>query len=230
MFDATLRAEILRLRRPGTRWLSTGWSGGFSMADAAYLVSVPEDWDRVDLCAYVAQRRSRGGFSDAGPALLTAVDVSDARGARLGPVVAFATVGLTNPAVLPMEPAGGGHGETPNSRRPGTVNLVVGTTWALDDAAMAGLLATSVEAKAATLLQMAGVPGTTTDAAAVACDPTGEPATFAGSATPVGAAARACIREAVRAALDATYPDGPPIPDDADHGVRTERCAEVFRP
>lgn len=228
MFDVTRREGVVRLHRAGTRWLSTGWDGGFSEADAAYLVSVPDDWGRVDLEAYVARRRSRAGFPDTGPALITAVDVAKARGAHLEPVVTYATVGLTNPALLPMDPAGGDLENTADSYEAGTVNLVVGTTRALDDAAMANLLLTCVEAKAATLLRSAGVPGTTSDAVAIGCDPSGKPATFAGSATPVGAAARACVREALMAALAATYPDGPPVPDEAEHGVRTDGRADVF--
>jgi len=60
------------------------------------------------------------------------------------------------------------------------------------------------------------VPGTTSDAVVVASDPDGDPATFSGSATRVGAATRACVREAVDAALDARY--GTADGDDVGHG------------
>jgi len=65
----------------------------------------------------------------------------------------------------------------------------------------------------------------------VACDPSGEPAPFCGSGTELGADARACGREAVRAALAARYPAGglPDGPDDAEYGTSTERRAEVRR-
>jgi len=252
MFETAVAADVLQLRRPGTRWLSTGADGGFATADAAYNVAVPEGWGRRDLSAYVAERRERAGFAPAGPALLTGVELRHARGARLDSVAVHATAGVSNPAALPMDaaddgggagradppgdgdaPAGGGDapagdGDAP----PGTVNLFVGTTRALDDAAMANLVAVAAEAKAATLLSAAGVPGTTTDAVVVASDPDGEPARFSGSATPVGDAARACVRAAVRASLDSRYADRP-IPGsvaDAEHGVVTDRRAEVFRP
>jgi len=167
-----------------------------------------------------------------------------AYGARLGSVVAYATVGLSNPAMLPMDPTGvtgatddagdsepgaaASTGEPP--RRPGTVNLVVGTTRRLADGAAANLVAVAAEAKAATLLATAGVPGTTSDAVVVGDDPTGEPAAFSGSATPVGAAARVCVRDAVRASLRSRYPDGdlPGPAADAEHGVVADERAEVF--
>ena len=244
MFEPTVADGVLRISAPGAAWLSTGWGGGYVDADAAYNVSVPEGWDRTDLDAYVGERRERAGFDAAGPTLLTGVDVEHARGARADPVVAYATAGLSNPAALPVGPEGrpsegdasdGGVSEgdaADATPRPGTVNLLVGTTRALDEAALATLLATAVEAKAATLLPETGFSGTTSDAAVVGCDPDGDPATFAGSATEVGAAARACVREAVRASLRSRYADRalPASVAEAAHGVVTDRRAEVFSP
>ncbi|QSW99828.1 adenosylcobinamide amidohydrolase [Haloterrigena alkaliphila] len=126
-YDAVRRDGILRVRRPGTEWLSTGWNGGRRRADCAYNVSVPEGWDRTDLGAYVDERLERAGFDDAGggvdngggrdadpadsegdgcgepPVLLTGVDQVHARGARYGSVTAYATAGVSNPAALPMD-------------------------------------------------------------------------------------------------------------------------------
>jgi len=70
-------------------------------------LSVPEGWERTDLGTYVDERLERAGFEPtaadaAGPALLTGVDIADARGARRGPVTAYATAGISNPAALPM--------------------------------------------------------------------------------------------------------------------------------
>ena len=248
MFDAAVREGVLRLRRPETRWLSTGWDGGRSRGDAVYNVSVPEGFDRTDLGAYRDERLARAGFKregDAGrdgdpPALFTGVSMHHARGARFGPVVACATAGLSNPAMLPMDPAGATDGTdasgpdaeapTDDPPRPGTVNLIVGTTRRLADGAAANLVAVAAEAKATTLLATAGVPGTTSDAVVVGDDPTGEPAAFSGSATPVGAAARVCVRDAVRASLRSRYPDGdtPGPAIDAEHGVVADDRAEVF--
>ncbi|WP_049906488.1 adenosylcobinamide amidohydrolase [Halorubrum tebenquichense] len=258
MFDATVSEGVLRLHRPETRWVSTGWDGGRARAAAAYNVTVPEGFDRTDLAAYRDERLARAGFDDgrndsgggapdrdAPPTLFTGVSMDHARGARLGPVVAYATVGLSNPAMLPMEPAGAGVSDksaemddsrsaepTDRPERLGTVNLIVGTTRRLAPGAAANLVAVAAEAKAATLLAAAGVPGTTSDAVVVADDPDGEPAEFSGSATAVGAAARACVRDAVRAGLRSRYPDGdvPGPTADAEHGVVTDERAEVFDP
>lgn len=234
MFEPSLEDGVLQVHRPGTRWLSTGIDGGFVDSDAAYNLSVPDGWDRTDVKTYVDERRARAGFDESGPALLTGVELDHARGARAGPVEAFATVGLSNPAALPMEP-----GDDPerieasvstSSDGPGTVNLIVGTDRALDDGSLATLLALVAEAKAATLLHHTGFPGTTTDAAVVGADPKGEPVPFAGSATPVGAAARICVREAVRASLSSRYADAsrPTTVAEAEHGLQSTGRADVF--
>ncbi|QLH81657.1 adenosylcobinamide amidohydrolase [Halosimplex pelagicum] len=243
MFESRVSAGVLCVRSPDTRWLSTGFSGGYQRADAAYNCTVPEGFDRTDLSAYVAERRERAGFSEAGPAMLTGVDLRHARRARLDGVEVVATAGVSNPARLSMDdrratagsdsagaPAEDADGDEPP--RPGTVNLVVGTTRALEEGVLATLLATAVEAKTATLLAETGFTGTTSDAVVVGSDPSGEPAAFAGSATPVGRAARVCVRDAVRASLAARYggEGGDAIPDSvaaAEYGVRSGGRATV---
>ncbi|AFZ73911.1 adenosylcobinamide amidohydrolase [Natronobacterium gregoryi] len=241
-YDAIRRDGVLRVTRPGTEWLSTGWGGGRERADCAYNVSVPDDWERTDLERYVDERLERAEFVADGerPVLLTGVDVEDARGARCGPVSAYATAGISNPAALPADPDGEPDAEgvslpeTPSSPEPGTVNVVVGTTRSLAPGALANLIAVAAETKAATLLAETGFPGTTTDAVVAGHDPSGTPVDFSGSATEVGAAARACVREAVRASLRAHYADYesslPESADDASYGVSTDVRAAVVEP
>jgi len=235
MCELDVAAGVCRLTAPGSRWLATGHDGGYREADAAYNVSVPEGFDRTDLAAYAADRRERAGFDAPGPTLLTGVDATHARGARSGPVTVLATAGVSNPAALPvdgMDEVDEAVPETHDDAPAGTVNVLAWTERALDDGALATLLSVVVEAKTATLLARTGAPGTTTDAAVVGCDPAGDPSAFAGSATPVGAAARACVREAVTASLGARYADGDPPGSvaAADHGVATTRRATVFEP
>ena len=228
----TASTGVLRLAHPGARWLSTGWNGGFDDADAAYNVSVPTGFDRTDLDAYVSERRREAGFEVGGPALLTGVEMRHARGARSGSVTAVVTAGVSNPAALPTCGDGTmGPEEDVGEYAPGTVNVLLSTTRALDDGALASLLSTVVEAKTATLLAETGFPGTTTDAAVVGCRSSGETDPFAGSATPAGAAARACVRDALRASLRSRYPDGefPGSVEEAKYGVSTDHAAEVFR-
>ncbi|SDZ91916.1 adenosylcobinamide hydrolase [Haloplanus vescus] len=230
-FEATVRDGVCRLARPSTRWLSTGHDGGECRAPAAYNCTVPDEWSRTDLDAYVAERLADAGFGDepAGPVLLTGVDQRHARRARLGSVEAVATTGVTNPAALPVDPRperdeGDDAVSVAGDDHAGTVNVVVGTTRSLAPGALPNLLTVAAEAKAATLLELVGVPGTTTDAVVAACDPDGDPAQFSGSATPVGAAARACVRDAVAASLHARHPDGE---YEASAGVVTDERATV---
>lgn len=235
MRESTVRDGVLRVRVPGARWLLTGTGGGYTTADAAYNVTVPSGFDRTDLEAYREERRRRAGFDEPGPTLLTGVSMEHARGARVDDVVAYATAGLSNPAALPMalnQDAAVATDAPGPPRHDGTVNLIVETTRALDDGTLAELLATAVEAKAATLLDASGVPGTTSDAIAVACDPDGEPARFGGSGTPIGAAVRVCVRDAILASLASRYPDGdvPSGPGETEHGTTTVGTAAVFDP
>ena len=249
-FAATRREDVVELARPGTEWLSTGWRGGRTRADAAYSCTVPEDWRCDDLATFVDERlRERGvapervaavARGDA-PVLLTGVVARHARGARLGPVEAYATAGVSNPAALPADPDAlgaptsateGDDGLPDGEFVPGTVNVVVGTTRDLAPGALANLVAIAAEARATTLLDRVGVPGTTSDAVVAACDPDGDPVAFSGSATRVGAAARACVRDAIGAALDARYGDAGESPpasvSDARYGVTTDSRATVF--
>ena len=238
MFEPTVRDGVCRCLREGARWLVTGWDGGYRDADAAYNVTVPDGFDRTDLAAFRDERRAAAGFDEPGPVLLTGVSMAHARCASDGPVTALATAGVSNPAALPMDAVGSGSlagGETSDDApdwRPGTVNLVVGTDRALADGTLAELLSTCVEAKAATLSDLVGVPGTTSDAIAVGCVPDGDPAEFAGSATDVGSRARACVRDALRASFASRYAetDPPASVADAEYGVVTDRRAEVWGP
>ena len=226
MFEPRVREGVLQVSRPNTRWLSTGWDGGLSEGLVAYNVSVPEGFDRTDLAEYIDFRRTRAGFERSGPTLLTGVDLKHARRARYGPVEVIATAGVSNPAALPMNPSG--ERSVPAESRVGTVNLIVGTSRSPSRGALSNLLTVAAEAKAATLLERAGVPGTTTDAIIVACDPAGERVEFTGSATPVGAAVRACVREAVAASLDSRYAEIPlPTLEEAKYGLETTERAEV---
>ena len=235
----TVREGVCRVRAPVEwGWLVTGRRGGDRRARAAYNVTVPEGFDRTDLDAYARERRAEAGFDAVGPTLLTGVSMRHARVAARGPVTVVATGGLSNPATLPVDgdaPPGreavGSDGDAPPF---GTVNLLVATDRALAPGTRAELLATAVEAKTATLFPTTGFTGTTSDAVVVGCDPAGAPATFAGSATAVGAATRACVRDALLAALRSRYADRegelPAAVPDADHGVVTDGPTRVFEP
>jgi adenosylcobinamide hydrolase len=233
MAETTISDGVCRLSKPGTRWLATGFDGGYVTADAAYNISVPTGFDRTDLDSYADERLQAAGFEGDGPRLLTGVEMQHARGARCGPVTAAVTAGVSNPACLPLDGDADARADSDPDGRPwGTINILLCTSRALDDGTLATLLATAVEAKAATLQQRTGFSGTTTDAVAVGCDPAGDPVEFAGSGTAVGGAARACVREALSESLDSRYREKkcPDSVADAEYGVRTDERATVFRP
>lgn len=229
MSEITVNDGVLQYQRPGTRWLSSGWRGGYCTNPAVYNVSVPEEWEHVDLDAYGKRRRERAGFDIPGPTLFTGVELQHARGARCGPVEAVTTAGISNPATLPMDPdrTAPAPAKTPAEFHPGTINIVLTTSEPLTDGALTTLLGTVVEAKTATLLAKADITGTTTDAVVVGCDRGDDKQPFAGSATTVGATARACVRESVRASLSSRYAETPP-PEETEYGATTTRRATVF--
>lgn len=234
MFETTIRDGVLQAAAPEARWLSTAWNGGYQDADAAYNISVPEGWDRQDLDAYVNERIGKAGFGSFGPALLTGVNMEHAVGARLDSVTALVTVGLSNPASLPLHPGSTetakqiGPTHEDQSPDPGTINILLGTERALKDGALATLLGAVVEAKAGTLQQLTGYTGTTSDAVIVATNPGGEPSDFAGSSTPIGSAARAVVRDAIVAGIEARDAEIPASVAAADSGIKTAETATVF--
>ena len=230
LFEPTVRSNVVQLRSPSTDWLSTGFDGGRQQADVAYNITVPEGWAETDLQTYVDTRLAETGFDTTGPALLTGVDQRHARRAILDPVEVVVTAGVSNPATLP--PAA--PRETQPSEAgflPGTINIIAGTRRALPAGALANLVAVVTEAKTATLLRLTGFSGTTSDAVIVGSDPSGEEARFSGSSTAVGRAARACVRDALTAALESRYnSDGEAIPEsvaDAKYGCATTVEASV---
>jgi adenosylcobinamide hydrolase len=231
MFEYERRGDRLTLRRPDTRWLSTGFDGGYASADAAHNLTVPKGFERTDLSAYAAERL--GSVPD-GPTLLTGVEQANARGTRDGDIEVVATAGLSNPAVLPVDGDPGGQGadgpDPDRAAEPGTVNVFVGSAEPLTDGGLAGLLATAVEAKAATLSAVAGCTGTTSDAVVVGCPDEPGGTSFAGSATAIGNAARVCVRDATRAALSARYDGGVPDPEETAHGAVASGRGTPFRP
>lgn len=238
ILEPTIREGVLQARRPETKWLSTGFDGGRTRANAAYNVSVPDGWGETDLRQYVDRRCSIAGFEAPGPALLTGVDLVHARRGRLDGVEVIVTAGVSNPATLPVsvatdgKPAASDHqSETDRSSeyRPGTINIILATTASLPPGALVNLVSVVTEAKTATLLALTGFTGTTSDAIVVGCDPAGPACEFSGSATAVGSAARACVRDALCASLRSRYADEP-IPESveaAEYGVETTAHAAV---
>jgi len=231
IFESRVQSNVLQVRSPTTDWLSTGFDGGHHQADVAYNITVPAGWTETEITEYVDRRKADAGFDTAGPALLTGVDQRHARRAVFDPVEVIVTAGVSNPATLPPGSASETTADTATPFQPGTINIISGTTRALPDGALANLVAVVTEAKTATLLRLTGFSGTTSDAVIVGTDQTGEQAQFSGSSTPVGRAARGCVRDALTAALESRYETDamPKSVDDADYGSATTVEATVSR-
>ena len=231
LFEPTVQSNVLQVCSPTLTWLSTGANGGIWRTTAAYNITVPEGWDETNLAAYAKDRRTTAGFEQPGPTLLTGVDQQHAHRAALDPVEVIVTAGVSNPTTLPPVGATTSQTTVVDDTQPGTINIIAGTTRQLSAGALANLIAVVAEAKTATLTQLTGFSGTTSDAVIVGSDPTGTPARFSGAATPVGRAARACVREALTAALESRY-ETEPIPESVEtaaYGCATTTQATVSR-
>jgi len=231
LFESTVQSNVLQLRADELKWLSTGANGGSWRATAAYNITVPEGWDETDLESYAERRRATSGFEQPGPTLLTGVDQRHARRARLDPLEVVVTAGVSNPTTLPAAESTTIKrvDETSTESQPGTINIIAGTTRNLSAGALANLIAVVTEAKTATLRRLTGFSGTTSDAVLVGSDPTGQSTRFSGASTPVGRAARACVREALTAALESRYETEsiPKSVEDATYGSVTTVQATV---
>ncbi|WP_321169455.1 adenosylcobinamide amidohydrolase [Halohasta salina] len=206
ILQPTVRSNVCQLRTPTLEWLSTGFDGGSHHAAAAYNITVPEGWTETDLRGYADGRLAEAGFDTPGPVLLTGVDQRHARRASLDPVEVVVTAGVSNPSTLPAARRPETYPADPDETfRPGTINIIATTKRDLSAGALANLVAVVTEAKTATLLRLTGFSGTTSDAVIVGSDPSGEPARFSGASTAVGRAARACVRDALTAALASRY-------------------------
>jgi len=231
IFESRLRSNVLQVRSTTTDWLSTGFDGGSQQSDVAYNITVPEDWTETELAAYVNERLTNAGFEQSGPSLLTGVDQRHGGRAVLDPVEVIVTAGVSNPTTLPPGSATETPADTDTTFQPGTINIIAGTTRALSDGALANMISVVTEAKTATLLRLTGFSGTTSDAVIVGSDPNGQETQFSGSSTTVGRAARACVRDALTAALNSRY-ETEPMPesvDSADYGCATTVEATIMR-
>lgn len=227
MFEITPNKGALQLEQPRSVWVSSGWDGGITTADAAYNISVPTNWEYTDLDSYAVKRRNESGFSSPGPTLFTGVSVHHAYAATVTDVTVIATAGLSNPTTIP-ESTGVSLGSA-DGQPPGTVNLLIGVDQHLSEHALIEVLSGAVEAKTLTLYRETGIPSTTTDAVVAGCSSHGPETQFAGSATELGAATRICTRDAILASLQSHYPDQeyPTTVQDAEYGTTLSGHASV---
>lgn len=170
--------------------LSSGVGGGRKAVKNILNVQVPHNFSHNDPEGYIqdlaASMKLEGGYV----ALLTAVEMKNVRILHDACVTVFVTAGLTNPSSF------------------GTINIIVISSEALSEGAIAGTIITATEAKTRALIDKGlQFTGTTSDAIVVACENSsqGEPILYSGPATPFGSRVAKLVRLGVKEALKAYY-------------------------
>jgi len=167
---------------------------GGNLRQARYIInhSVDKDYNGSDPGEDLRQVVLRLGLGSEVLGMMTAVSVKHTVISRERlkdlSVATLCTAGVGNPGAAGL-PAGKAQGR----HRPGTINLILLIDGNLTDASMVNAVITATEAKTRALFKAKvmlpdGEPatGTTTDAIVLACTGTGEPLSYAGTATDLG--------------------------------------------
>ncbi|GIF07536.1 adenosylcobinamide amidohydrolase [Actinoplanes siamensis] len=166
--------------------------GGAGLRGWLINASVPMSYARPDPEAHLTALAAGLNLTGPGIGLLTGVDVHDVVAAVEDGVHVYATVGLGAP-IRAAEPGVTGHGH-----HPGTVNIVVWVPQRLADGALINAVVTATEAKTQALSDLGlTATGTATDAVAVLCPATGEPAPYGGPRSHWGTPLARAVRDAV---------------------------------
>jgi len=191
--DETLFIELpAPMRSLGT----TVYGGGLGWADSAIFRKVDKCFSNPSPQEYARSLATRLGRRSV--VFLTAADVREyiyvaleRKGVRVETV---ATVGLTHPACIGLEPR--------DLKGVGTINIFLATNLGLDDTGITDLFRSVSEAKAGIIsilgLSCKGLPavGTVSDATVVVAPP--GPNTYAGLGTTVGFLAASAVLEIIR--------------------------------
>ncbi len=171
---------------PGFEVLSTGVKGGRKTAKYILNIQVPSDFPHHDPEGYIRDVTRSLQLNGDYVALLTAVDMRRVQILSDACATIFVTAGIRS------------------SASSGTINIIVVSSTALSEGAMAGLIITVTESKTRALFDSGySITGTPTDAVIVAyekghndsCIP------YAGLATHFGRSVGLLIRQAVTSAL-----------------------------
>jgi adenosylcobinamide amidohydrolase len=187
---------IWRFTDPPRVIASAPSGGGLGARHWIVNAQVPRDYSRTDPERHVAEIAAAHGCAGPGVGMLTAAEVDRTQRGEDGPVVAFASVGLTMPTWA-ADAAG-----AVSQWAPGTINIVAFVAETLTDEALVNAVITATEAKTQALLE-AGVPGTGTasDAVCVACARGGPHERFAGPRSRLGAPLARAVHAAVAAGV-----------------------------
>ncbi|AEH25401.1 adenosylcobinamide amidohydrolase [Pyrococcus yayanosii] len=165
--------------------------GGLATARGFFFMQVHKNYSgdyRRD-CAEFEREHGLSGFVG----FMTAVDVTKVLAvAKEGPVEAYVTAGITNPAIA---------GDEPPPWKPGTINIALVIQEGLTVGAMANAIMTATEAKTYTLLTLGyNATGTTSDGIGVFAPP-GD-VEWAGTATRLGLATGRAVRRALEESIE----------------------------
>jgi adenosylcobinamide amidohydrolase len=175
---------------------SASIGGGIGARDWIINAQVPLDYSRTDLEVHIVEIANAYGCRGAGVGMLTAANVDRTQRGEDGPVVAFASVGLTKPTWA-ADAAGAISDWTP-----GTINVVAFMAEPLTDDALVNAVMTATEAKTQALVEAkVAATGTASDAVCIACSMAGPRERFAGPRSRLGAPLARAVHAAVAAGV-----------------------------
>lgn len=189
---------VWRCDRPWLGISSSVHGGGIGLREWVFNATVIDDYDDPDPAKHIANLAGDLALSGTGTGLLTAVDVGHAVTAVDGGVHVTTTTGVGHPIWAAEELSE----EQQAASLPGTINVVCWCPVRLAEGALVNAVATIAEAKAQALWE-SGVEGTgtVTDASVVLCPPSGDPESYGGPRSRVGACLARAVHASVRAGL-----------------------------
>ena len=205
---------VVRFTEPMEVLSSAVLNGGSSIADAAFIMEVPKDYEHHDPVGYAAEVRDHLGLPKNSVGMMTAAEVDHVFNVKSSShndvdVSVFATAGLAN-HVIAGEELKDYDSKTKislkrmNALRPGTINIGVVSPVPLTMEAKVNLMIPIVEAKSVAMFKQGFLEtGTTSDSMAVFC-PTGDDRVkWTGTGSDIGIAAARAVTDAVGWALKA---------------------------
>ncbi len=187
-------------------------NGGSSVAEAAFIMEVPKDFDCDDYMGYIRSVRDALGLPDNSVGMMTAAEVdyvfnvktSTFRGTE---ATAFATAGLANHVIageelLDYEAKTEVSIRRMNALRPGTINIGVISPRPLTTEAKVNLMIPLVEAKTLAMRRQGYLEtGTTSDSMAVFCPKGDCRESWTGTGSDIGIATARAVIDSVGWAL-----------------------------
>jgi len=210
-------------------------NGGSSVAEAAFIMEVPKDFDCDDYMGYIGYVRDALGLPDNSVGMMTAAEVDHVFNVKTSTfrgkeATAFATAGLANHVIageelLDYDAKTEVSIRRMNALRPGTINIGVISPRPLTTEAKVNLMIPLVEAKTLAMRRQGFLEtGTTSDSMAVFCPVGDDREMWAGTGSDLGIAAARAVSDAVQWSLKARDEHPSPLrPDDVLNRLGMDR-------